>query len=675
MADVPHITLAKLPLANLRRKPFRTSALVIVVVMLTVAFYGGALLSMNLNNGLNSMRERMGADLMVTPQNTKNQAEALLTGNSSSTFYFTNDIGSQIAEADGVGESTVQTYISSLAAACCDEKVQIIGFNPDTDFVITPWVASQFDGTLRRGQIIAGASINVSDNNTVKLYGHEFPVAAQLADTGTSLDNSIFVNMDTVPDVVSYSAQVGHAAIPEEYAGKAVSAVLVKVKDGYSAQQVASNIAKATGIKSLGYVYPGGITATTKTNLKVIIRYVAVFITVFWTMGLVVMLAVFSSAMNERKREFAAYRILGADRATLVGIIVKESATIGAIGGVIGVTCTSLVVFPFSGLIAKELQLPYLQIGVGGTDSRRSPVRRAYGPGRIPRHSGASFRPTGIPDAEGGGVMPEQPILEVRGLTREFVRRGKPFPAVDDVNLTLDPGEFMAIVGRSGNGKSTLLNLVTGLLKPTSGSILLAGNEVTTLNDKQMSILRNRTIGFVTQIQTLLPNLTAIDNVVLPAVLHRNPSRYETEIDERTNDAQSQEQTASSVVVDGLPDVIQPASTQTASSSQPDHLTQRAQHLLDQLLVGELATCYPKELSGGEMRRVSIARALMNKPKLLIADEPTGDLDAESTAIVMRLLRQVADDGTSVLMVTHDPDALAYVDHTYRMDRGVLTRA
>ena len=87
----------------------------------------------------------------------------------------------------------------------------------------------------------------------------------------------------------------------------------------------------------------------------------------------------------------------------------------------------------------------------------------------------------------------------------------------------------MAIVGRSGNGKSTLLNLVTGLLKPTSGSILLAGNEVTTLNDKQMSILRNRTIGFVTQIQTLLPNLTAIDNVVLPAVLHRNPSRYETE--------------------------------------------------------------------------------------------------------------------------------------------------
>ena len=233
-----------------------------------------------------------------------------------------------------------------MATACCDEKVQIIGFNPDTDFVITPWIASQFDGTLQRGQIVAGASISVSGNNTVKLYGHEFPVAAQLANTGTSLDNSVFVNMQTVPDVVGYSAKVGHAAIPEEYADKAVSAVLIKVKDGYSAQQVASNITKTAGIKSLGYVYPGGITATTKSNLNVIIRYVTLFVAVFWVMGLIVLLAVFSSAMNERKREFAAYRILGANRSTLVGIIVKESAMIGALGGVIGIAVASLAYFP-----------------------------------------------------------------------------------------------------------------------------------------------------------------------------------------------------------------------------------------------------------------------------------------------------------------------------------------
>ncbi len=361
---MPHITLAGLPLANLRRKPFRTAALVVVVTMLTVAFYGGSLLSMNLKAGLNSMQERMGADLMVTPQNTKTEAEALLTDGSASTFYFTNNIEEQVTEADGIEELTVQTYISSLAAACCDEKVQIIGFNPNTDFVITPWISSQFDGTLERGQIIAGSGINVSGNNTVKLYGHEFLVAAQLANTGTSLDNSVFVNMDTVPDVVGYSAKVGHPAIPTEYADKAISSVLIKVKDGYSAQQVASNIEKTTGLEGLGYVYPGGLTATTKSSLNSIVKYVTLFVAVFWMMGLIVLIAVFSSAMNERKREFAAYRIMGADRATLVGIIVKESVLIGALGGTVGIAAASLAIFPFSTLIGKQLQLPYLQTDV-----------------------------------------------------------------------------------------------------------------------------------------------------------------------------------------------------------------------------------------------------------------------------------------------------------------------
>ena len=356
-----HITLGGLPLVNLKRKPFRTAALTIVVAMLTVAFYGGSLLSMNLEAGLNSMQERMGADLMVTPQNTKKRSRSVADQRIGKHVLLHQRDHRRSGKADGIDEITEQTYISSLAAACCDEKVQIIGFNPDTDFVITPWIASQFDGTLQRGQIVAGASISVSGNNTVKLYGHEFPVAAQLANTGTSLDNSVFVNMQTVPDVVGYSAKVGHAAIPEEYADKAVSAVLIKVKDGYSAQQVASNITKTTGIKSLGYVYPGGITATTKSNLNVIIRYVTLFVAVFWVMGLIVLLAVFSSAMNERKREFAAYRILGANRSTLVGIIVKESAMIGALGGVIGIAVASLAIFPFSTLIGQQLQLPYLQ--------------------------------------------------------------------------------------------------------------------------------------------------------------------------------------------------------------------------------------------------------------------------------------------------------------------------
>ncbi|OZG69300.1 ABC transporter permease [Bifidobacterium eulemuris] len=364
---MPHITLGRLPFENLKRKPFRTAALLVIVTMLSATFFGGAMLALNLNAGLDSMQKRLGADLMVVPQNTGAKAEALLTSSTSSTFYFTNDIDSLVSKADGIAQSTVQTYISSLTADCCDEQVQIIGFNPATDFVIEPWITSEYDQTLETGQVIAGANINVSTSGTIKLYDHEFPVAAQLATTGTSLDNSVFVNQETIPRIVGYSAQVGHPAIPEEYADTAVSAVLIKVADGYSAEQVADNITEASGLDGLGYVYPGGITATTKTNLSAIVGYVALFLAAFWVMGVVVLLAVFSSSTNERKREFASLRIMGATRGTLVGLIVKESALLGLIGGLIGIALASLVIFPFSTLIGRQLQLPYLQVGVPTT--------------------------------------------------------------------------------------------------------------------------------------------------------------------------------------------------------------------------------------------------------------------------------------------------------------------
>lgn len=284
-------------------------------------------------------------------------------------------------------------------------------------------------------------------------------------------------------------------------------------------------------------------------------------------------------------------------------------------------------------------------------------------------------------------------LLELVDLTRQFVRRGTPFDAVSHVDLTIDAGEFVAIVGRSGNGKSTLINMVAGLVRPSSGTVHVDGREVTELSDKELSLLRNRTIGFVTQSQTLLGNLTVLDNVILPATMFPDALPFMEAENKDDAAAQKQDNTAdngsasdensteSSTEPDPfMPDVIAPIADadgkpSNSAASQPDLFTERAKHLLTQLGVADLADSYPRELSGGEMRRVSIARALMNQPKLLIADEPTGDLDQESTDIVMKLLRSQADNGTAILMVTHDPDALEYADKVYRMDAGVLSMA
>ena len=191
--------------------------------------------------------------------------------------------------------------------------------------------------------------------------------------------------------------------------------------------------------------------------------------------------------------------------------------------------------------------------------------------------------------------MAENTVLEVQELTREFTRRGKPFAAVDHVDFRLGQGEFVAIVGRSGNGKSTLLNLITGLLKPTSGSIDLDGNDVTRLNDKQMSVVRNRIVGFVTQSQTLLPNLTALDNVILPSVLcNGKTAQRDVEIPADSSDAKSVEETVSDAsseqtVDDGLPDVIAAAPvSKTHNDPVQDHAMERAHALLRRLQVDDL---------------------------------------------------------------------------------------
>jgi putative ABC transport system ATP-binding protein len=178
--------------------------------------------------------------------------------------------------------------------------------------------------------------------------------------------------------------------------------------------------------------------------------------------------------------------------------------------------------------------------------------------------------------------------------------------ALNGVSLSVEEGEFTAIMGPSGSGKSTLLNMVAGLDRPSSGTVTVAGSDLGSMGESALARFRRDRIGFVFQFFYLLPNLTALENVLIPAQLKGN-------------------------VVPG-----------------------RAQELLDQLGIKEVASRYPARLSGGQQQRVAIARALINKPMLLLADEPTGALDTSSGEHVMDLLAALHRDGQTILLVTHD---------------------
>ncbi len=217
--------------------------------------------------------------------------------------------------------------------------------------------------------------------------------------------------------------------------------------------------------------------------------------------------------------------------------------------------------------------------------------------------------------------------IELKQLTKEYKRGTAVFRAVNGVDLVLEKGDFINIIGRSGSGKSTLLNLIAGLLSPSSGRIEVDNQDIAAWDDKAVSAYRNTKIGYISQGQSTLSNLTVLDNVRLPYHLQkRNGSSQE-----------------------------------------------RALSLLEQTGIAHLANAYPRQLSGGELKRVAIARALINKPDYILADEPTGDLDVQTTTEIMELFKQITENKTAVLMVTHELDVLEYGSRTLVMDLGVLS--
>lgn len=217
-------------------------------------------------------------------------------------------------------------------------------------------------------------------------------------------------------------------------------------------------------------------------------------------------------------------------------------------------------------------------------------------------------------------------LLKALNLSKTFKRGNREFSAVDNVSISLSENSFTFIIGRSGSGKTTLLNLLSGLLRPTGGEILFEDRNILNMNDKDKSFYRNTGIGFVPQTLGSLPNLTVLDNVRLPFYMFS-----------RAGDDKG-----------------------------------RALSLLEMMGILHLKDELPSSLSGGEEKRMLIARSLMNAPKLLIADEPTSNLDAETTFEVMDGIKRVHRQGVACLIVTHDKSIIEEKADVYKMENGSL---
>ena len=229
------------------------------------------------------------------------------------------------------------------------------------------------------------------------------------------------------------------------------------------------------------------------------------------------------------------------------------------------------------------------------------------------------------------GIVPDrdnEPLIVLDRLAKWFEEGGQRRTVLHDVSAGFAQGEFVVLLGKSGSGKSTLLNLIGGIDTPSSGTIRFGDRDLTALDEQQRTLFRRRNIGFIFQFFNLLPTLTVIENIMLPLELNNR-----------------------------------------ADAAGKRH----AQELLDRVGLGDRAKTYPDKLSGGEQQRIAIARALVHDPLLILADEPTGNLDVDTGRQVLQLLDTLTRQaGKNLLMVTHSPDVVGVADRVFQMQAGRL---
>ena len=352
--------LKKLPLQNLSRHAGRTVGLAAIVALLTCAVYGGMLVVSSLQSGLASLEARLGADIVVAPADARTQydlSDVLVEGVPSS-FYMDKSYVQKVAAVEGVELAAPQYFLATMKAGCCAMPVQIIGFDPDADFTVKPWIARTYGGELGDLDVIAGCNISGGVGDQIQFYGETCTIVAKLAETGTSMDNAVYGSAETVKHLVEAAVDLGFSPLAHEDPQQVVSTVMVKVADGYNVDDVLGSI--KLKVRGVSAVATRTMTSDVADSVAGMSGVIQVVFGVIGVLALVVLVVAFLVVGRHRTREFAVLRVVGASKRALSGIVVKEAAIISAAGALAGVLVALVVVVAFNGALENALGLPFL---------------------------------------------------------------------------------------------------------------------------------------------------------------------------------------------------------------------------------------------------------------------------------------------------------------------------
>ena len=348
---------------NCIRRPKRSILLMLMSMVLCFSILAGTLVNMGLNNGLKSLETRLGADIMIIPDSAvaKKSFDNIILQGAPGYFYMDKDIVNKVKEIEGVKDTTFQIYLATLGASCCSVKVQLIGIDAESDYVVKPWIYEGNNVDLKEMEVLVGNQINAFPGEKLTFYGVDVSVVGRLDETGTYMDSSIYADNQTIKNLISAAERNKTFKFDYLDPNNLVSCILINTDEEVNKEQVMANI--NDNIKGVKAVKTQSIIADISKKISSMATLTKFMIISVWILLLIIMFMGFSMIIKERKKELAVLRMMGATRSKIFFVIFNESLLISIIGSAIGAVLGIVVSTMGSSVIEKSLNFPFLLPG------------------------------------------------------------------------------------------------------------------------------------------------------------------------------------------------------------------------------------------------------------------------------------------------------------------------
>lgn len=351
------LNVVSIGLANLRRQGIRTFVMIIFSFVLSASLLASGILKESMQESVDKTINRMGADIVIVPKEyASSYSDSLFEGQLCS-FYFDKSLCNKVKQVEGIEKITPQMYIASLAEDCCSDETQLIAFDPETDFIIQPWLNEIGVDHLGEDEVILGSGMAGKSGMAYRFFNEVMTIAGKLDHTGTGYDRCAFINFDTARKIMD-KPQVKEGGLGDQDSKSVISSIMIRVKDGENPDTVASRInAKLDGTSVAAYT-ADGIVSSVADSVKSFASFTTVLNDIVLFLAVLAIVCIFAITIVQRKNEFGIMLTLGASKGKLMGILLTEGLSVSLVGGILGMFVAGGVILAFQDVIMTELEIP-----------------------------------------------------------------------------------------------------------------------------------------------------------------------------------------------------------------------------------------------------------------------------------------------------------------------------